>query len=285
MRNSVESPLLKLPYEIRGKIWREVLGDHHVHIVRGVQAREPPVTNFTTYDTSSPVVPYQSTEPLKHYICVQEQTEMATYQQWKTDIECGSAKSVEHWKHKNECTSEFQCDRPFCPATESHQEYNAGRKLQLSLLGSCRQIYVEANKVLWGTNTFSFEGTKLLRDFLAQLNAQQKQLLRKVHVKWNALGLHFDALSKATIKALRGLKVLHITMALNISPFQYSRWSQYRASHLRSVLELRILPLEVVTVTYDCQVNPHGSSMDIPPPQRLELAESIRSRLLGSDVV
>ncbi|MCJ1382021.1 hypothetical protein MMC17_005133 [Xylographa soralifera] len=270
-RNAVESRLLELPSEIRSKIWREVLGDHLVHIVEGFP-----------YDAYYPAVSFWSVAPLQHYVCVQEQSEVATYQQWKADIEKGSPKPVDHWKHNNDCIVDFQCDKHFsCAATESHPVEQSKKKLQLALLRTCRQIYVEANEVLWGTNTFSFGETRLLRDFVAQRNATQKQLWKKIHVKWSTGSAPwFVPLPMDTIKALSGVRVVHLTLVASFARSCAVKWTQdewARDAYVGQILVLRILPLEVVTVTFDSKV------ADLPPTQRLEHAEDIRRRLLDPD--
>ncbi|MCJ1438911.1 hypothetical protein MMC27_008301 [Xylographa pallens] len=282
MRNAAQSPLLKLPLEIRSKIWREVLGDHDVHIVKGLQWRIPGSVS-DVYDAYA-AVNFGSNKPLRHYICIQEQSVVATYQRWKADMENGFAKPVDHGKHNNECITEFQChmcDHPFfCQAKKLHGVVQWERRLQLALLRTCRQIYVEANEVLWGTNTFSFGSTRLLKEFMAQRNATQKQLLKKIHVKWDNSSISVR-LPIATIKALSGVRVLHLNMASTFSQV-HAENSISRNVYIDSVQVLRMSPpLEVVTVIFDTQTRGPNRIDNLPPTQQLEIAEGIRSRLLA----
>ena len=259
-----------------------------MHIVRGIQWRDPHAAS-NTYDAFSPAVPYESDEPLQHYVCVHEQSETAIYQQWKADIENGSVKPVDDWKHKNECIVEFQCNEPFCAEKESHQEENSGKKLQLALLRTCRQVYVEANPLLWTTNTFSFGEVRLLRDFVAQRNMKQKQLLKKIHLDWNIASRsqsYFDRLPLYIIKALRGLQIVHLNMVTSDSSDDAyllinHPWTNY--NRVPDILLLRILPLTAVTVTYNILAKPAANHVEMPPILRLEFAQYIRSQLLNPE--
>ena len=260
-----------------------MLGDHDVHIVKG----------FHWYDYDAPTntsdaysARYRTGKSLQHYICVHEQSAVATYQQWKADMGKGSAEPVNHGKHENDCIVEYQCDKcknpSSCEAIELHRAAQLKKKLQLALLRTCRQIYVEANEVLWGTNTFSFGGTRLLRDFIAQRNAMQKQMLRKIFVKWDNSCLVVK-LPMATINALSGIRVLHLSMETTFISIHEEN-STYRNQYINSVLALRLLaPLEVVTVTFDTYVIVPTRAGDLPPTQQLEIAEGIRSRLLDTN--
>ncbi|MCJ1401468.1 hypothetical protein MMC11_004682 [Xylographa trunciseda] len=290
-RNAAESPLLRLPLEIRMKIWKEVLGDHQVHIVRIHRSRDPHAPSELD-GTVSRGTSYDPRIPLRHYLCIQEQSEAAIYKQWRSDIEQRSAKSAHYWKkHYNCCMVDYKCEYPLCTAPNCHGAERSSRKLQLGLLRACRQIYVETNEVLWSTNTFSFEEIVLLRHFMAQRNAMQKRLLKKIHLKWvspppyRTVYRRPTPLSLATINAFRGLQTLHLNIVASFKPHWAERWTEEESTRqtlVRDVLIFRALPLKVVTVTYDAQVY-LPTLVDLPAAQRLELAESIRTRLLDPD--
>ena len=55
------------------------------------------------------------------------------------------------------------------------------RSLDLNILGASRQLYEEANVILWTTNTFSFEWGVSLGKFFESLNAAQKRKIAKLH--------------------------------------------------------------------------------------------------------
>jgi len=79
--------------------------------------------------------------------------------------------------------------------------------LDVSTLTVCRQVYVDANPILWGTNTWSFHMSSAWRLWLENRNAIQRRLLRKVHLCHSAI-LKF--VPKATISAFKGLEELNI---------------------------------------------------------------------------
>lgn len=92
--------------------------------------------------------------------------------------------------------------------------------LNLGLLGACRQIYAEANRLLWLSNTFSFSDGESFVRFMAKLNHSSKQQLAHLHfnIKWDNMRYITGNLTKdwtrhlkvAHIQMLRGLQTLNI---------------------------------------------------------------------------
>lgn len=54
--------------------------------------------------------------------------------------------------------------------------------LDLRILGACRQMYEEANMLLWTTNTFSFEDSTCLKIFIDGLHSTQRNKLTRMHI-------------------------------------------------------------------------------------------------------
>ncbi|MCJ1392984.1 hypothetical protein MMC18_005856 [Xylographa bjoerkii] len=287
-RNAAESPLLTLPLEIRRRIWREVLGDHQVHIVRMYVRREPQAP-MTLRDIILRVANEEPDEILRHYLCVQGKSQTAVYQQWKTDMEEGSARRVSQEDHESDCMIDYSDKNHACAAAGCHNR--SGRTLQLALLRACRQIYVEANESLWSTNIFSFGDSKLFKNFIDRRNSTQKKLLKKIHLNWTGHNVphgrdYAAPLLLSTIRTLRGLRVMHLNM-LRYFPEESSK--SYIESEWNSnfrtvdVLVFSNLPLQVVTVTFDISNNSRTAHVGLPPAKRLEMAEGIRTLLLDPD--
>ena len=94
-----------------------------------------------------------------------------------------------------------------------------GRINMCSLLSVSRQIYQEAFKVFWSTNTFSFDDPYSFVEFLGSLTRSQKRHLTKLHVvrrlydsgprDWE-YELGYVERNRNNLRLLQGLKTLHL---------------------------------------------------------------------------
>lgn len=150
-RNAAESPLLRLPAEIRNQIWREVLGDRSIHLQHTSPAK--PGTTVSRWTG----LRKQTALGWRHLICTAPRNEVKEYQHWKVwnaeEPRLGLPYIYACYKHCMQFTNDLnKTDR----LVELAKKDRSGRKLQLELLRSCRQVYVEANSILWETDTFAF---------------------------------------------------------------------------------------------------------------------------------
>lgn len=65
-------------------------------------------------------------------------------------------------------------------------------RLQLHLLQVCRQIYIEAIRVLYTTTTWSFDRHTGWYDFIRSRNPLQRRLVKTVHLEDNVIYSSFD---------------------------------------------------------------------------------------------
>ena len=65
------------------------------------------------------------------------------------------------------------------------QEERKARTVDLNILGVCRQLYEEANHLLWATNVFSLDDSVSFDKFLGSLNPAQKRNLTGLHLHSN----------------------------------------------------------------------------------------------------
>lgn len=62
----------------------------------------------------------------------------------------------------------------------------SGNRLDLSILRTCHQAYIEANPILWRTNVWSFLSrydNKIANIFLKMRSAEQRRLMKMIHVE------------------------------------------------------------------------------------------------------
>jgi hypothetical protein len=171
-------------------------------------------------------------------------------------------------------------------------------KPYLQVLRTCRQIYLEASRVLWATNTFSFNRPETLKAFMNDRKTAQKQLLKNLHLdmKWHMKQdkrAWEKALTLTLVRSLKGLRAVHLRIGqcvldenscfhrnptggedlLNTSPFE-------------EIMKFKILPLETVTVNL---VNgpftrrDGNGDLQWPLARRVKYAERLESQLLDPE--
>lgn len=146
-------------------------------------------------------------------------------------------------------------------------------KVDLNVLGVCRQLYEEANYLLWATNTFSFEDPKSFEKFFGSLNPAQKRNLKNIHISAH-IGEHFSnytsthqrsrwdsdywgkALKMSTLRMLQGVQTLHLCINLGFQGFcptlskelAEEQIGRCRQEDMEPILRLRALSVKKVTV-------------------------------------
>ena len=185
--------------------------------------------------------------------------------------------------------------------------YFTYQKLDLAILGASRQLYKEAFRILWATNTFSFDDPVSFRRFISSLSIDQVHKLKSLHLSrvvedQRSLTYEADriinhwawtiACEPSRMKKLRGLRTLHVSLeqwlgpctALTPVPGYNKRCIQQDAL---PILQLRILALEHVTVI----VTDSSALMEVPgfraarwsAAEKSELAEEMRVKLLDAE--
>lgn len=174
---------------------------------------------------------------------------------------------------------------------------NQDNKPYLQVLRTCRQVYLEASRVLWNTNTFSFDNPNVLKMFMSNRKTAQKQLLRKLHLdmswSWRFEKRAWEkTLTLTLIRSLKGLRTFHLYIEqclLNRDANWEGKpgWETDLLSdtYFEDVMKFKILPLETVTVNIA-----NGPEFDDPeghPPWplagRAEWAERLKSQLLDPE--
>ncbi|KAL8846645.1 MAG: hypothetical protein Q9221_008285 [Calogaya cf. arnoldii] len=264
-RNARESPLLRLPSELRDKIWGEVLGGELVHL---------DYQRYFEYDDFNCGLSEAESEESEKEPDSENEDESATQPEhiyWRHAIcqhDCPENQPdkkkvvVDQWDSKNaiwlrphqQCIfrAEDTYSADYTPEPEALPHHPT---LNLTILRASRQIYVEANRILWTTNTFSFADGLTFAEFMKTRTIHQKRLINNLRIE-----MHWDhgdeehwnkALNMATVRSLTSLRSLRLQVSADIEEKLW-RHSKDRfvclTSYADGLRKLSILPLTNVEV-------------------------------------
>jgi len=298
-RNETESPLLKLPAEIRKQIWRALLGDRVIHVAhrrRDHFYSDPCEVEFDEHGeyVTPPTCPCFFGHPeWRHGVCTCKRTELEEFEAWKSETQaraeaekCGTRCG----KHaEGDVFYEDPCKESCLPQlvnVDSNHNHEL-EKLDLRALRACRQIYVEANPVLWTTNTFAFDCGYDFTLFAANRNTLQRQLWRSLRVnididhfasdEWNR------AFSMKVMRSLKNLRVLHAHISYDFYQYMVDMWTQEehrQNTPVAGLLKMMVLPWDVVTATYFNDLRGIGRGYYIKAETELKFVEKLSDRML-----
>ena len=158
-RNSEESPLLRLPEEIKGKIWSMVLGGGLLHV--GCKVSRSNRSGVSQDDLDGEDEPDDEAVWSAKYCTVegdlQHSTALIAF-----DLFENGEKSLEYRETNphHKCYQEPQSCSGLGNDAQDLSTKNI--KPSLHLLRTCHQAYAEATRILWATNTFSFNNPFVL---------------------------------------------------------------------------------------------------------------------------
>jgi hypothetical protein len=177
-RNATESPLLKLPREIRDMIWAEVLGTENIHLDVRLEEDGTSWTNriyHVTCDTNLKSISAIPQQPLQSEWLIQRSTDLVIRDGFYNDGDVDDAIAAE-----NACTG--CCSNAW--AKEVSVNNDSSRINPIPLLQTCRQILSEAEPILYQNHTFVVTNSNVLPRFIQSRNVSQLQNIR-------AIALHF----------------------------------------------------------------------------------------------
>lgn len=244
VKRNAASPLLgKLPVEVRERIWGYVLGNHTIHIKFAASHRWEP--NWRCRGRGQAC--YNFSGKFHYILCdanVSEQDAYCLSQSADYDIsarEVGCDDMRLSSKRHSACYSCYD-DCVNAPSYRFADKYVGGPKdieklarnrLSIGVLQVCRQVYVEANTLLWRTTTWSFTHALAFSQFMDRRNAVQRRLMRKLHldldprycwVKKNWAEGWYAALHKRVLSRFTALEVLHLDIRDNQYGPRQSNW-------------------------------------------------------------
>ncbi|KAL8975301.1 MAG: hypothetical protein Q9197_000469 [Variospora fuerteventurae] len=138
--------------------------------------------------------------------------------------------------------------------------------MHLTVLGASRQIYVEANRILWATNTFSFSDGVTMKDFMKIRNAHQKRLIHNLrfdmHVSYTEEKKWNSSLNMALFRSLTGLQTLRLKITYDMGKDLWDttkdRFVQQN-SEFQGLRELSILPLTSAELVIRTSSDPYAN--------------------------
>lgn len=170
--------------------------------------------------------------------------------------------------------------------------YGDRETLPLQILRSCRQMYIEANQILWSSNSFSFNESIASKCFMGTRTVIQKRALKRLRLEmeWH-LGGHKEwdsALSIAVIRSLHGLQHLRLNIGCSMRSKDYDNIKKrftglYGTIFVGGLEKIATLPLTSVEifVKNTAHIFEDGGENLWSEAERTEYAESIRSLLLN----
>ena len=256
----------------------------------------------------------------RHSICIAKQSEQSAYKNAISGYELvPEGESVEFYiaSCQDRHASCAMCGNsgPMFIRKEERQTL----RVDFNVLGVCRQLYEEANHLLWATNIFSFEDPRTFEKFFNSLNPAQKRKLTNIHISADIGGgawfnsqyqrarwdNHYwgKALKTSNLNMLRGVQVLHLCFNQR---FECVSWhppssgtevaeqqlQEGLQADLESILRLRALTLKNVTVVLSddaVELEKGGkSTYRWTATKKNEYAEGVRANIMdpgGADLV
>ncbi|CAD6589785.1 MAG: hypothetical protein ASARMPRED_004263 [Alectoria sarmentosa] len=344
-KNATISPLLLLPSEVRENILIHLVGNNLIHVkyldasalyyanrakneLLDISAsKDSGSEELVSYaiidsdnddgddggndndggiaDPASPSVREQIPRAFRHAICVANQSEQSAYEEaisGHTVVPEGESSDF----YIASC-EERHANCKMCGSGPKFllEEDRQTLRVDLNVLGVCRQLYEEANHLLWATNTFSFEDPKTFGQFLDSLNPAQKRNLTSIHISAKIAGygsyqgIHFrarhdnnywgKALRISNLHMLRGVQSLYLCfnqMFEGCSTLTQEIIKTGQQADMVSFLRLRSLSVKDVTVTVSDDAKAlekdGKSAYRWTTTKKMEYAESIRVQLVTS---
>ena len=282
-QNAVASPFLRLPQEIRDKIYSELLGDRLIHLKYEFIADVSFEKDDDLYAAMHRESGEECSRTWRHVVCECDCPEIKSDRKTTYPNLDGGEEEVS-WDR-----SHGRCDRSLDDSIYLDHE-----TLSLQILRSCRQTYNDANRILWSTNTFSFNDGMTFERFVGTRSLIQKHMLKSLrfhirvdweideHKEWNT------ALKIATVRSLQGLRQLRLRIEWSIASGVYRLMKQhslfpYCTRYIEGLQKLATLPLTSVEIAVKKFPFRERQSMakSWSKAERTEYAEVLRKMLLG----
>ena len=271
-----------MPPEIRENIWTDVLGNNLIHL-----------QYIWAYEVDIEPSQRLCDNAWKHIVC---------------QVDCNESKPSKEYKHKvyryddsedddedqekyfvgphYECSPDY--DHP--PPDETPIQFDDHETMRLTVLRASSQIYLEANRVLWTTNTFSVTDADTLNHFMATRSMKQKKMIKHLRLE---MGWYFEesqewnrVLKMPLVRSLSGLRHLrlHVTYQLEASLYELMKPHNFlkMTRFTEGLRKFAVLPLTDVEV--------YIRDPPFPTEERLwensdrqEVIDGLRKMLLGEE--
>ena len=170
--------------------------------------------------------------------------------------------------------------------------------LPVKVLGLCRQIYIEANPILWSTNTFGFSNARDFSWFMSDRISAQKASITSLLVDLapNGMQARGKVTTNAILNSLVSLRTLHLYfhddscgVRFRVPGYdsrldtqqQLRRWHLAMEQFRERFIDFKRLPLEEVTVLMpEREISSHYDVQDWYHAEQVKYMESVRDAIL-----
>jgi hypothetical protein len=185
------------------------------------------------------------------------------------------------------------------------ERYQAGEHVvQVQILRVCRQVYIEANPILWSSNTLAFGEPSDFCKFMSERVTAQKASITRLLLdfSWGTRGDTMTrqvqrATSNGIITTLTGLRTLHLyiqdAVYGSIDPVagnfddkqEIEEWQRTTRTHEArdGFTNFKRLPLQHVTILMLCRPNWSFSMQNWRHTVRIKYAETVRDTILDPE--
>ena len=185
------------------------------------------------------------------------------------------------------CESDLGHDTPEPEKFHGEWGYFDHEMMRLSVLRSCRHIYVEANNILWTSNTFSFANSVTFKRFMMTRTNYQKRLIEslRLQMEWGDYQWN-KSLNMALVRSLSGLRRLRLNteQKLLFGSYEFAKSHNllYIITQSDGLKKLSTLPLTEVEIVVE---TPAFESEDHlwTKADRQDCAEGLRIILLNPE--
>lgn len=290
-RNATQSPLMRLPAELRNQIWQAALGNRVIHLCHRARDHvfseecEPNPDAEDTWDCNC----LSEKAGWKQGVCASQHTELEQFSFWRASTNKKANAEKANPESEQGVTYQDPCQNSCLPKLVDISEKHTTQleEVDLSILRASRQVYVEANKVLWETNTFAFDNPHDFKLFIGNRNTLQRQLLSKLRIDFYLFhtgpNQWQDVLSMAVIRSLKGLRVVHAHIAYDFNDVMVRWWlrdDECQHSSVSGLLKMMVLPLKIATAMLINNPMRPGSEAVIDGANELKFVESLVSRMV-----
>ena len=265
--NSSASPFLRLPPELRNELYKTILGDRLIHVRHAMGAI--------------------SSKPWRHVVCQRGDPKHFRAEQHRS---LNGTKIIDDWEPQHRLC---KWETYYNPDMRDSDDYWDDERMHLPILRCCRQMYIEANQILWSTNTFSIHDHKTLQHFMEDRNVVQKSRIRTLRLRIDLvqsfLYLRQSVLTPEFMHALPSIRRLELILE---DAFD-ARLVQLRAMTGKSLTEtggnrmdaglamLSLLPLKSLDVIVLTSQRSVGADDPWTDAWKTEYAENVRNYILG----
>jgi hypothetical protein len=252
--NAQQSALLRLPAELRNRIYSYTLGRHFVHVEVGFgkNRHKSPSLNDDAWPRFSPYKHdmwerWTTNRRLHYYLCKSVVSEDDAYRRsqdlllneqrpgeeetmannWRAGAAFHIDPCQQRHKHCYQWKEFDHMEWMLTPREQAERKkaepISLSSVLGMNLLQSCSQVYREARYLPFAQNTFGFREVYALIWLLSILSAPQSSALRSLWMLWTAGGMNSMTNSKhwsrllltpQLLDRLQGLRVIHLSLSI-----------------------------------------------------------------------